>query len=231
MKKKLFSLRLSIAKNDKSKDWELSDVLKICSKLKNGKTRDKNGLIYELFKPQYCGLDVHLSILEMFNGIKRSLMIPDFYKQMSITSIYKNNNKPKNRISNERGIFNLSKLRCILEKMLHEDVYPKIEQSLTCSNVGGRKGKGMRDQIFIINSIINEVIHGKGQPICITSYDIIQAFDKMSFSETNNDLWDVHVNNDKFYLISELDKECHVTVKSSAGETKPFLISERILQG
>ena len=162
------------------------------------------------------------SLVRMFNYIKNSQNIPNFFKHMSITSIYKRKG-PTNLLKSQRGIFGLSKVRCVLDKLLHNDIYDTIEQNLTCSNVGGRKGKGMRDQLFILYSIINNVINGKSKSLCLMSYDIIQAFDKMNFAETHNDLWDVKITNNKFALICQLDQECHVTVKTLWGETKPAL--------
>ena len=64
-------------------------IEKICKKLKSGKARDRDDLIYELFKPDLAGNDFLVSIMKMFNGIKRSLKIPNFLQNMSITSLYK----------------------------------------------------------------------------------------------------------------------------------------------
>ena len=102
---------------------------------------------------------------------------------------------------------------------------------MSSSNVGGRKGRSMRDQLFIINGIINEVVNGKGKPIDLQSTDILKAFDKMNYFETHNDIWDVGINDKLFALISQLDRKCNVSVKTPCGETESFTLNDLIIQG
>ena len=94
-------------------------------------------------------------------------------------------------LTSERGIFNLSKPRNILDKILYNDVYENIESSLSCSNAGGRRGRSTRDQLFIVYGVINDVVNGQADSLLITSYDVMMCFDKMNYEETNNDLWDI----------------------------------------
>ena len=107
-------LRLQIASNTKSDDWLSDKIEKICKSLKNSKAKDECGLVYELFKPPYSGTDIYHSLTKLFNFIKHELMIPDFFELMSITSLYKQKGL-KSEISNERGIFNVSKVRSIFD--------------------------------------------------------------------------------------------------------------------
>ena len=77
---------------------------------------------------------------KLFNLIKKEIIIPDFFELMSITSLYKNKGA-RSDLGNERGIFNVSKVRSILDKVLYADVYDDIDRSMSFSNVGGRKYK------------------------------------------------------------------------------------------
>ena len=56
---------------NKSEDWEVDQIEKVCKSLKNSKARDECGLIYELFKPPYAGPAVYGSLckLEVNNRI------------------------------------------------------------------------------------------------------------------------------------------------------------------
>ena len=137
----------------------------------------------------------------------------------------------KSSLSNHIGIFNLPKIRSILDKLLYSDSYKTIDQNLSYSNIGGRKSRNIGDHLFVIYGIINDVINGNAQPIDIQSMDIIKCFDKMSYYETNNDLWDAGLKSDKFYLLSELDKKCKVVVKTPCGDTKSFNLRNVIMQG
>ena len=83
---------------------------------------------------------------------------------MSITSIYKNKGS-LSELSNDRGIFNVAKLRSMLDKQIYSDVYSVIDKKLSCSNVGGRKGRNIRDHLLVIYGIINEVKNGPAEAI------------------------------------------------------------------
>ena len=56
--KELFKLRLEMAKRKKTPDWKMTDLEKALKKLKNGKCRDPEGLIRELFKEEVIGDDL-----------------------------------------------------------------------------------------------------------------------------------------------------------------------------
>ena len=61
----------------------------------------------------------------------------------------------KSDFSNQRGVFNVSKVRSILDKVLYDDVYQTIDDELSYSNIGGRKGRNIRDHLFVIYAVIN----------------------------------------------------------------------------
>ena len=85
---------------------------------------------------------------------------------------------------------------------------------MSFSNVGGRKQRNIRDNLFVIYASINDIINGNGTIFDIQGYDVIKCFDEMWFEETLNDLWNVQVNDDKFALISKLDEKCRIIVKT-----------------
>ena len=86
--------------------------------MKNNKARDEWGMIYELFKPPYAGPDVYESLCKLFNMSKNDLEVPDFFESMSITSLYKSKGL-KSDILNERGYFNLPKVKSLLDKVIY----------------------------------------------------------------------------------------------------------------
>ena len=230
MKENLFALRYKIASFSKSNDWSAADVEKVCKTLRNSKARDEMGLIYELFKPSYAGKDVYLSLTKMFNLIKRELKIPEYFEKMAITSFYKNKGA-RSLLQNERGVFNVVKLRSLLDKLIYTDTYKIIESNMSPSNVGGRKGRNIRDHLFVIYGVINDVKNGDAEGIDIQGYDIHKCFDEMNYEETHNDLWDVGVKNDKFALIAKLDEKAKVVVKTPCGTTDQFNLKQSVMQG
>ena len=174
LKETLFEYRVQFSSEIKSEDWDLSKIKKICKKLKAGKARDRDDLIFELFKPDFGGDDLMLSLTHMFNGIKSDQLVPNFLQKMAITSLYKSKGL-KSDFSNQRGIFNVSKVRAILDKILYDDVYQIMDDELSCSNIGGRKGRNIRDHLFLVYEIINDVMNGSSPPIDMQAVDIYKC--------------------------------------------------------
>ena len=83
-----------------------------------------------MFKPPYAGQDVYQSLSKLFNLVRKELNIPEFMELMSITSLYKNKGV-RSDLGNERGIFNVSKVRSILDKVIYSDVYDDIEKNMS----------------------------------------------------------------------------------------------------
>ena len=230
MKEALFRTRYQISSLTKSDNWSADQVQKICKGLHNSKARDALGWVYELFKPPYAGHDLYQSLTKMFNGIKEELKIPSFFEEMVITSFFKNKGL-QSELKNQRGVFNVVKLRSIYDKLIYSDTYPTIDGNLSCSNVGGRRGRNIRDHLFTIYAIINDVKNGSAESIDLQGYDIEKCFDEMNYEETHNDLWDVGVQNDKFAVISKLDEKAKVVVKTPSGTTDKFELTNLIMQG
>jgi hypothetical protein len=116
-------------------------------------------------------------------------------------------------------------------KVIYRDAYPTIDQNLSCSNVGGRKGRNIRDHLFVIYGILNDVKNGTAEAIDIQGYDINKCFDEMDYAETHNDLWDVGVRDDRFAMIAKLDELAKVVVKTPSGITDKFELNKTVLQG
>ena len=226
----LFELRMEVSRKERTPEWTEKQIREVCKKLKNGKARDDFGLIYELFKEAFAGPDVFNSLTQLFNGMKEEMFIPTFMQIMGITSLYKNKGM-RSDFSNQRGIFNLPKIRGILDKVIYEEVYDTIDGNLSDSNVGGRRGRNIRDHLFLIYGIINDVKNGDANPVCFQTFDIYKCFDEMDYVETHNDLYDAGVVNDLFTLIATLDEKCSVRVKTPCGSTDRFELQKLVMQG
>ena len=61
-------------------------------------------------------------------------------------------------MENERGIFGVPIFRYLIEKLIYNDEYSKIDKNLDDSNVGARKDRNIRDNIFVLNSILKLVL-------------------------------------------------------------------------
>ena len=76
---------MSLAKTDVSEDWTIEQLELALKSMKNNKARDIHGHTYELFK--YGGKDLKLSLLALFNQVKRSQTYPSIFQSSTITSI------------------------------------------------------------------------------------------------------------------------------------------------
>ena len=47
-----------------------------------------------------------------------------------------------------------------MERLLYNDEYSNIDSNLTDANVGARQKQNIRDNIFVLNAVMNETIQG-----------------------------------------------------------------------
>ena len=229
LKENLFSIRLKLSRKRESPPWNLFQVLKVTQNLKSKKARDPSGLVFELFKPQAAGEDIINSLKLLCNKIKTECQIPQFIQMTNITSIYKSKGSRLD-LDNYRGIFNVSKVRSIVDKLIYNDFYETIDSNMSDSNVGARRKRNIRDNLFVTYGVLHYVIE-KNINIEVTLYDISQCFDSQWFQETMNDMWDVGLEDDCFALMAKMNETVNIAIKTSVGETKRFQLQQIEQQG
>ena len=98
--------------------------------------------------------------------------------------------------------------------------------------MGGRKRKGCRNNIFIINGIIHDVMTSqKKHPVLLQIYDYKQMFDAIFLEEALSDLYDAGCKDDNLALLYEANKEISMTVNTPHGQTEEQNIKNVVLQG
>jgi hypothetical protein len=75
-------------------------------------------------------------------------------------------------MDNQRGLFSLVTIRTIIDKLIYQDEYETIDENLTDCNVGARKFRNIRDNLFVVNGVINAVVQGDDEPIDVELFDI-----------------------------------------------------------
>ena len=104
MKEELWASRMKELSLIKTEEWNIIELEDALKQLKSNKTADPVLMINEIFKAGYIGQDLENALLLLFNGLKESLIIPDFLRLQNITTIYKNKGS-KLEMKNDRGIF------------------------------------------------------------------------------------------------------------------------------
>ena len=109
----------------------------------------------------------------MCNKIKNECQIPKFFQNLIISSIPKKKKSTMN-LQDERGIFLIPKMKAILMKLIYNSTIETIEENISSSNIGARKGKSPKDHLFVVYAVMNEVKHGKNsEPLDVVCYAML----------------------------------------------------------
>ena len=159
-------MRLKMASKKKTPDWTMEQLETVLNYLKKNKSRDPFGYANDLFQVEVAGDDLKNAVLMLLNRSKKEQIYPEVLEDCDISSIFKNRGA-RNCFENYRGIFRVPILRTIMDRLIYNDEYPNIDANLTDSNVGARKNRNIRDNIFVVNAINNSVVYGKEDPVDI----------------------------------------------------------------
>ena len=103
---------------------------------------------------------------------------------------------------------------------------------MTDCQMGGRKHKGCRNNILIINGIIHDALSSKKRsPLVLQIYDYRQMFDAIGLKEALSDVYDVGVTDDNLALLHKANREIKMAVKTNNGLTDRNSIENVVLQG
>ena len=103
------------------------------------------------------------------------MQIPDFMKMANISNIWKKKGD-KSDIDSYRGIYIVNIYRSLLLKLIYQDKMKIIDSHMTDFQIGGRRGRNVRDRLFIVNGIMQEALSSvKSKPINIIIADFQQC--------------------------------------------------------
>ena len=98
--------------------------------------------------------------------------------------------------------------------------------------MGGRKGKGCRNNIFIVNGIIHDVMSSqKKHPVLLQIYDYRQMFDAINLEEALSDIYDAGLKDDNLSIIYGANKDINMAVNTPNGLSERQDIKNVVLQG
>lgn len=96
--------------------------------------------------------------------------------------------------------------------------------------MGARKGRNVRDNIFVVNSVLNAASKNKEVPVDIQVFDMEKCFDALWLHDCINDLYDAGVNNDKLPLLFQENAKARVAVKNGDKLSKRIDIHNVVMQ-
>ena len=230
IREKMFQKRLKLAQEIKSPEWTIGNLEIALAKLKNNKSRDFEGYCNEIFKNNVIGSDLKMSLLMMFNRMKSQNFIPSFLNYANITTVPKKGSQIE--LKNERGIFRVPVIRSILMNLIYESKYPEIENKMSECQMGGRRRKGCKNNLFILNGIIHENMKSKNmKPLVLQYYDYSQMFDSMDLKEAIRDLYNTGMDDDNLVLLYKSNKHINMAVKTAHGLSDRQTVEDIVLQG
>jgi hypothetical protein len=207
----------------------MEDLKEVLKHLDRDKSRDPEGYANEIFRDEVAGSDLLEALLKLMNMIKTKQIYPTVLEKCNITSLHKK--KSKKDFENYRGIFRVQVLRSILDRLIYNDSYYTIDSNLTDGNVGARKQRSVRDNIFVIGAITNSVVNGKQAPIQVQVVDVIKCFDKLWLQDCINALYEAGINNDQLNLLYIENKNAQIAVKVNGKLSSRINVSDVVMQG
>ena len=225
----LCELRVKVSKENKTQPWTMEDMMEVLKHLKMDKSRDPDGWANELFKKDAAGTDLLEATLKLMNLIKSKQVYPNILEKCNITSIHKK--KSKRDFENYRGIFRVQVLRSILDRLMYNDSYYTIDSNLTDGNVGARKHRSVRDNIFVLGAITNSVWNGQSGPIQIQVMDAIKCFDKLWLQACVNALYEAGINNDYLNILYSENRNAQIAVKINNKVSARISVKDVVMQG
>ena len=115
------------------------------------------------------------SLKLLFNTISNKSTFPDHWKRGEVIPIFKDGDKQN--VKNYRGVVLLDCVSKVLERLIFEKLYPRVESLLSDDQHGFRKGRSTTTQMICY---LNEVFENINQPTLLSLYlDFEKAFDKV----------------------------------------------------
>ena len=179
---------LKLAASNKTPPWKMKELDIVLKNLKKQKSRDPLGLANDIFRPEVAGDDLKLAILKLMNKIKDEQTYPECLELCNISSLWKSKGS-RNDFDSYRGVFRVTVFRSILDRLIYNDDYKTIDANLTDSNVGARKQRNIRDNIFVMNAIINSITKENEESLDCQIFDVDKCFDSLWLNEVINCLY------------------------------------------
>ena len=117
-------------------------------------------------------------------------------------------------------------LLCILDKLIYNDIYDIVDSNLSDCNVGSRRKRNIRDNLFVLNAVINAVKKNPKEPVDFGIYDAHKCFDAMWTEEAINDIYELGINDDKLPLLYLENQSASVAIKTPTGITERNIIMQ-----
>ena len=207
--------------------FNIKELEKVLKELKPKKCPGPDEIPREVFI--HAGRNLRESLLNMINTIFKVEEIPDPLKDIDVKTMYKGKGDTR-ELKNQRGIFLSNEILKIIEKLIYIRIRPRMENTISEWQAGGRPKRNITDQLFILRSLWNYYAY-MNMEIILEFLDLVKAFDKMILRAVLIDLWMCNIKGKIWRIIYQINKESEISIKTPFGRTNKFNIGECLKQG
>ena len=115
--------------------------------------------------------------------------------------------------------------------LIYERNYSEIDKRISDCQMGGRRQKSSKNNIFILNSIIHDVMLKNAEPVVLQFYDYSHMFDLINLNEAISYIFDTVLYNDSLGLIYKSNNKVSMAVKTPHGLTDRQIVRNKVLHG
>ena len=136
-----------------------------------------NGILGFILK--YCSDQLVASLFCLFNASMQNGIVTDQWKEANVTTVYKAGDEQL--VRNYRPISLLCIVSKVMERCLHNHIYPQVKNSIHLLQHGFMKNHSCTSQLLKVYNSIGSVLD-KGGQVDIVYLDYSRAFDSVSHS-------------------------------------------------
>ena len=215
------------AKKTKITPFTKEEYQKLKKELKAGKAADLQGWKYEMVAN--AGDDLDDSMLKMLNDVTTNYVVPNQWREMVIKSIGKGKGDPRT-MDSKRGLFLTNIVSKVAEKLIKNRNKTTIDSNLTPYQCGGVKNRGIGDNLFLVNSAVEEHRKRK-ESLYILFTDLEKCFDQLWLKDCIKEIAEAGVPPEEAYFIYLMNKDVKAYVDTPIGRTEAFEVNEIVRQG
>lgn len=140
-----------------------------------------------------CAKTISLPISLLFKRSLRDGTVPEIWKKAFITPVHKKGQRTE--VSNYRPISKLSIIGKVFERIIYDQVYAAIKNSLNSKQHGFCKGRSTVSNLVLLNDFLTDSMDN-GMQVDVVYTDYSKAFDRISHSLLLNKLFTIGIRGD-----------------------------------
>ena len=208
-------------------NFTAEEIKKAVTKMKNGKSTGKDGLVAEFIK--YGPSELHQHIAEILNIAAETGEYPEEL-DIGILSALPKPGKPKGPCENLRPIILLCTLRKILTICLMDRCWTRIKHELPIDQAAYQPGRSTTEQVFSIKVLAEKAITSNDFEIHLLLIDMSKAFDTVNRNKLFTIL-EQFLDEDEMHLVYLLTSDPKLMVRVGKDFGDMFITTLGVMQG